>query len=42
MNAKPQPRKSGSLSLASSLASSAAVITPEAITGPAMAARLSR
>ena len=34
MNAKPQPRKSGSSSLASSLASSAAVITPEEISGP--------
>jgi hypothetical protein len=42
MNAKPQPRKSGSSSLASSLASSAAVITPEEISGPAMAAMLSR
>ena len=42
MNAKPQPRKSGSWSLASSLASSAAVITPEEINGPAMAAMLSR
>jgi len=41
MNAKPQPRKSGSSSLASSLASSAAVITPEEINGPAMAAMLS-
>jgi len=42
MNANPQPRKSGSSSLAPSLASSATVITPEAIGGPAMAAMLSR
>ena len=42
MYAKPQPRKSASSSLASSLASSAAVITPEEINGAAMAATLSR
>jgi hypothetical protein len=41
INAKPQPRKSGSSSLASNLAPSAAVITPEEINGPAMAAKLS-